>query len=66
MPQLITPALVGLAINYTLLLPIYLNWVVKFVSDVEMYMAGVERIVNYIQMPSENYKTNGKDQSYYF
>lgn len=59
MPQLITPALVGLAINYTLLLPIYLNWVVKFVSDVEMYMAGVERIVNYIQMPSENYKTNG-------
>lgn len=59
MPEVITPALVGLAINYTLLVPIYLNWVVKFVSDVEMYMAGVERIIHYIKMPPENYKTNG-------
>ncbi|XP_014240364.1 ATP-binding cassette sub-family C member Sur isoform X2 [Cimex lectularius] len=55
-PDVVTPALVGLAINYTLLVPIYLNWVVKFLSDVEMYMAGVERICHYIKMPSEDYK----------
>lgn len=59
MPHVITPALVGLAINYTLLVPIYLNWVVKFVSDVEMYMASVERIVHFIKMSPENYKVNG-------
>uniref|UniRef100_T1HAZ6 Uncharacterized protein n=1 Tax=Rhodnius prolixus TaxID=13249 RepID=T1HAZ6_RHOPR len=59
MPDLVTPALVGLAINYTLLVPIYLNWVVKFTSDVEMYMAGVERVCHYIKMQPEDYKVNG-------
>uniref|UniRef100_A0A224XW21 Putative multidrug resistance-associated protein/mitoxantrone resistance protein n=1 Tax=Panstrongylus lignarius TaxID=156445 RepID=A0A224XW21_9HEMI len=54
MPAVVTPALVGLAINYTLLVPIYLNWVVKFISDVEMYMAGVERVCHYIKMKPFN------------
>ena len=59
MPTVITPALVGLAINYTLLVPIYLNWVVKFLADVEMYMAGVERIMQYKKLETEDYKING-------
>ncbi|KAF6206403.1 hypothetical protein GE061_017636 [Apolygus lucorum] len=59
MPEVVTPSLVGLAINYTLLVPIYLNWVVKFLSDVETHMAGVERVAGYIEMQPEDYKTNG-------
>ncbi|CAB0002660.1 unnamed protein product [Nesidiocoris tenuis] len=59
MPEVVTPSMVGLAINYTLLVPIYLNWVVKFLSDVETQMAGVERVARYIDMPAEDYKTNG-------
>nr|XP_043068593.1 ATP-binding cassette sub-family C member Sur [Drosophila bipectinata] len=42
-----TPSLVGLAINYTLLVPIYLNWVVKLLADMEMYAGSVERIAHY-------------------
>lgn len=44
-----TPSLVGLAINYTLLVPIYLNWVVKLFADMEMYAGSVERIAGYTQ-----------------
>lgn len=44
-----TPSLVGLAINYTLLVPIYLNWVVKLLADMEMYAGSVERIAHYAQ-----------------
>ena len=47
LPHQVTPALVGLAVNYTLLVPIYLNWVVKFLSDMEMYMTAVERLEQY-------------------
>ncbi|KAL1140983.1 hypothetical protein AAG570_000909, partial [Ranatra chinensis] len=57
--KLVTPALVGLAINYTLLVPIYLNWVVKFLADVEMNMAGVERIRQYSDLEHEDYKPDG-------
>lgn len=56
MPQVVTPALVGLAVNYTLLVPIYLNWVVKFLADMEMYMTAVERLDQYASLPSEEYK----------
>lgn len=44
-----SPSLVGLAINYTLLVPIYLNWVVKLLADMEMYAGSVERIAHYAQ-----------------
>ncbi|TMW53931.1 hypothetical protein DOY81_000988 [Sarcophaga bullata] len=44
-----TPSLVGLAINYTLLMPIYLNWVVKLLADMEMYVGSVERIAYYAE-----------------
>lgn len=48
-----TPSLVGLAINYTLLVPIYLNWVVKLFADMEMYAGSVERIAGYTQQQEE-------------
>lgn len=48
-PESTTPSLVGLAINYTLLIPIYLNWVVKLYADMEMYIGAVERIHFYIE-----------------
>ncbi|XP_075219902.1 sulfonylurea receptor isoform X2 [Lycorma delicatula] len=55
-PDTISPASVGLAINYTLLIPIYLNWVVKFLSDMEMYMGAVERVAHYADATSEDYR----------
>lgn len=55
-PENATPSLVGLAINYTLLVPIYLNWVVKLLSDMEMYVGAVERIAHYIEGSSDETK----------
>lgn len=48
-PHATSPSLVALAINYTLLIPIYLNWVVKLLSDMEMYIGAVERVSHYIE-----------------
>nr|CAD7432254.1 unnamed protein product [Timema monikensis] len=59
LPGQVPPALVGLAVNYTLLVPIYLNWVVKFLADVEMYMNDVERVQQYATTPTEDYRTQG-------
>lgn len=47
-PEATSPSLIALAINYTLLIPIYLNWVVKLSADLEMYIGAVERISLYI------------------
>lgn len=47
-PEATAPSLIALAINYTLLIPIYLNWVVKLGADLEMYIGAVERISLYI------------------
>ncbi|KAL4141386.1 hypothetical protein QTP88_004034 [Uroleucon formosanum] len=52
----ISSAMVGLAINYTLLVPVYLNWVVKFFADLEMYMSAVERTEEFATIPIENYR----------
>ena len=38
---------------YSLLVPIYLAWVVKFVADIENYMNAVERILQYTSLESE-------------
>ncbi|KAI8119905.1 ATP-binding cassette sub-family C member Sur, partial [Lucilia cuprina] len=54
LPLTPTPSLVGLAINYTLLMPIYLNWVVKLLADMEMYVGSVERIAYYAEEAAEN------------
>lgn len=58
-PDRVTPALVGLAINYTLLVPIYLNWVVKFTAETEIYFGSVARISTYRYAPVENYQKIG-------
>jgi ATP-binding cassette subfamily C (CFTR/MRP) protein 8 len=55
----VTSSLVGLAVNYTLLIPIYLNWVVKFLADMEMYMGAVERVQQYALTPTEDYRLQG-------
>lgn len=47
-PETTSASLIALAINYTLLIPIYLNWVVKLSADLEMYIGAVERISLYI------------------
>jgi hypothetical protein len=55
----VTSSLVGLAVNYTLLVPIYLNWVVMFLADMEMYMSAVERVQQYALIPTEDYRLQG-------
>lgn len=62
----ITPALVGLAINYTLLVPIYLNWVVKFIAETEIYFGSVARISTYRYAPVENYQDGTLSLKYKF
>lgn len=62
----ITPALVGLAINYTLLVPIYLNWVVKFIAETEIYFGSVARISTYRYALVENYQDGTLSLKYKF
>ncbi|XP_011881729.1 PREDICTED: ATP-binding cassette sub-family C member Sur [Vollenhovia emeryi] len=57
-PSRVTPKLVGLAINYTLLVPI-LNWVVKFSAEIELYMGSVARICAYRNAQPEKLHENG-------
>lgn len=35
-----------MAINYTLMVPIYMNWIVKLLADMEKYMDAIRRIRN--------------------
>lgn len=49
LPDETSASLVGLALQYTLLIPIYLNWVVKLYADMEMYFGACERISYYIE-----------------
>lgn len=49
LPDGASASLVGLALQYTLLIPIYLNWVVKCYADLEMYFGACERISYYIE-----------------
>lgn len=53
------PSFIGLAINYTLLIPIYLNWCVKLTADLEMYIGSVERITSY----TDNDEMEGNDNA---
>ena len=42
---------------FSLLIPIYLAWVVKFVADIENYMNAVERVLEYTELdPEEDMK----------
>lgn len=53
-PDHLTPGQVGLAISYTLMTPIYLQWVVRFWSELEMYFNAVERVLHYSKLLPEN------------
>ena len=57
-PEVITPSVVGLAISYILLVPVYLNQVVKFLAEVEMFMNSVERVDRYSKLAIEDYDAN--------
>lgn len=60
-PERVTPSLVGLAINYTLLVPVYLNWVVKFAADVDIYMSAADRVYACIEsVETEQHIGDGK------
>lgn len=52
--QDLEPSLVGLAINYTLMVPVYINWVVKLVADIEMYVGAVERVQQFMEVGDLN------------
>lgn len=58
----LTPSMVGLAINYTLLVPVYLNWVVRFLADTEMCMGAVERVQQYAAMPTEEEEQEQREE----
>lgn len=62
-PAAASPSLVALAINYTLLVPIYLNWVVKLLADLEMYIGAVERISLFINPNDKTTSDNDTDES---
>lgn len=62
-PEATSPSMVALAINYTLLVPIYLNWVVKLLADLEMYIGAVERISLYINPNDKSTSDNDIDES---
>ena len=49
----LAPASLGLLISYSLLVPIYLAWVVKFVADMENYMNAGERVLEYTDLEHE-------------
>ncbi|GFS61777.1 ATP-binding cassette sub-family C member 8 [Trichonephila inaurata madagascariensis] len=50
----VSEAFVGMSMTYTLLVPIYLNWVVRNLASTEMYMSAVERVRNYSKLPIED------------
>lgn len=53
-PDHLTPGQIGLAISYTLMTPIYLQWVVRFWSELEMYFNAVERVLHYSELRPES------------
>lgn len=60
-PDQLTPGQVGLAIGYTLMTPIYLQWVVRFWSELEMYFNAVERVMRYSHLRPESELPIGVD-----
>ncbi len=45
---------IGFVLNYSLLVPIYLAWVIKFLTDLEHCLTAVERIIEYSDFASED------------
>ncbi|XP_058450018.1 ATP-binding cassette sub-family C member Sur isoform X2 [Malaya genurostris] len=59
-PDMTSSSLIGLAINYALLVPIYLNWVVKLAAEMEMFIGAVERIQCFIESSQERARERNK------
>ncbi|XP_053672383.1 ATP-binding cassette sub-family C member Sur [Anopheles nili] len=59
-PHSTSSSLIGLAINYAMLVPIYLNWVVKLFAEMEMYGGAVERIQSFIECDSGQRRSVGR------
>ncbi|XP_058815986.1 ATP-binding cassette sub-family C member Sur [Topomyia yanbarensis] len=59
-PDTTSSSLIGLAINYALLVPIYLNWVVKLAAEMEMYLGAVERIQCFVEDSQERVRERNK------
>ncbi|KAJ9082436.1 Transporter of the ATP-binding cassette (ABC) [Entomophthora muscae] len=51
--HLLSPALIGLALSYALNFSSHILWIARYCSTVEMNMNSVERIQEYLQVPSE-------------
>ncbi|XP_061511303.1 ATP-binding cassette sub-family C member Sur isoform X2 [Anopheles gambiae] len=58
-PQSTSSSLIGLAVNYAMLVPIYLNWVVKLFAEMEMYGGAVERIQSFIECDVQRRRLDG-------
>uniref|UniRef100_A0A182YDF7 Uncharacterized protein n=1 Tax=Anopheles stephensi TaxID=30069 RepID=A0A182YDF7_ANOST len=58
-PQSTSSSLIGLAVNYAMLVPIYLNWVVKLFAEMEMYGGAVERIQSFIETDVHRHRRLG-------
>eukprot|EP00095_Tigriopus_kingsejongensis_P009125 snap_masked-scaffold595_size129005-processed-gene-0.7 protein:Tk09125 transcript:snap_masked-scaffold595_size129005-processed-gene-0.7-mRNA-1 annotation:"cystic fibrosis transmembrane conductance regulator" len=54
-------ASIGLSMNYSLLVPIYLAWVIKFLADIENYMNAVERVLEYTDLCAEEDFQSGQN-----
>lgn len=59
LPSESSPSLVGLALGYTLLIPIYLNWVVQLSANMEMYFGACERISYCIENGNQEVEREG-------
>ncbi|CAG0889169.1 unnamed protein product [Darwinula stevensoni] len=60
-PESVSPAWIGLAVNYMLLVPVYLTWVVKYIAEVEMCMSSLEWI--YACMKNAPREEDGESES---
>lgn len=56
-------ATIGLALNYSLLVPIYLAWVIKFLTEMENCLNAVERVLEYMDLEHEEDKNGLEIQS---
>ena len=55
---------IGLALNYSLLVPIYLAWVIKFLTDLESCLNAVERVIEYTDLEHEDIEENTETEDF--